>query len=88
MRENNQYGNGRFFIGIDIALVAMVVYTFNAESYSSEEVNAFSENTCKALAKHDSENVHIYKYETKDINNTCNAINREGKFVFVRAFEK
>ena len=88
MRENNQYGNGRFFIGIDIALVAMVVYTFNADRYSSEEVNAFSENTCKALAKHDSENVHIYKYETKDIDNACNAINREGKIVFVRAFEK
>ena len=87
MRENNQYGR-HFFVGIDIALVAMVVYAFNADRYSSEEVNAFSENTCKALAKHDSENVHIYKYETKDINNTCNAINREGKFVFVRAFEK
>lgn len=87
MRENNQYDR-HFFVGIDIALVAMVVYAFNAECYSSEEVNAFSENTCKALAKHDSENVHIYKYETKDINNTCNAINREGKFVFVRAFEK
>ncbi len=87
MRENNQYGS-HFFVGIDIALVAMVVYAFNAECYSSEEVNAFSENTCKALAKHDSENVHIYKYETKDINNTCNAINKEGKFVFVRAFEK
>lgn len=87
MRENNQYGR-HFFVGIDITLVAMVVYAFNAECYSSEEVNEFSENTCKALAKHDSENVHIYKYETKDINNTCNAINREGKFVFVRAFEK
>lgn len=87
MRENNQYGR-HFFVGIDIALVAMVVYAFNAECYSSEEVNAFSENTCKALAKHDSENVHIYEYETKNINNTCNAINREGKFVFVRAFEK
>lgn len=88
MRENNQYGNERFFIGIDIALVAMVVYAFNAESYSSEEVNAFSEDTCKALEKHDSKNVHIYMYKTKDINNTCEAINKEGKFVFVRAFEK
>lgn len=87
MRE--QYPNNRrVIIGIEFAVVAMVVYAFNAESYSSEEVNAFSENTCKALAKHDSENVHIYKYETKDINNACNAINREGKIVFVRAFEK
>ena len=87
MRE--QYPNNRrVIIGIELAVVAMVVYAFNAESYSSEEVNAFSENTGKALAKHDSENVHIYKYETKNINNTCNAINREGKFVFVRAFEK
>ena len=87
MRE--QYPNNRrVIIGIELAVVAMVVYAFNAESYSSEEVNAFSENTCKALAKHDSENVHIYEYETKNINNTCNAINREGKFVFVRAFEK
>jgi hypothetical protein len=88
MRENNQYGNRRFFIGIDTALVAMVVYAFNAECYSFKEVNAFSEDTCKALAKHDSENVHIYQYETKDINNICKTINREGKFVFVRAFEK
>ena len=87
MRE--QYPNNRrVIIGIELAVVAMVVYAFNAESYSSEEVNAFSENTCKSLAKHDSENVHIYEYETKDINNTCNAINKEGKFVFVRAFEK
>ena len=88
MREDNQYGHERFFVGIDIAIVVMVVYAFDAECYSAEEVNAFSENTCKALAKHDSENVHIYQYETKDIDNTCNAINREGKFVFVRAFEK
>jgi hypothetical protein len=89
MREDysRQYG-GRFFVGIDIALVAMVVYAFNAECYSSEEVNAFSEDTCKSLAKHDSENVHIYEYETKNIDNVCNAINREGKIVFVRAFEK
>ena len=87
MRGNNLYGR-HFFVRADIAFVAMVVYAFNAECYSSEEVNAFSENTCKALAKHDSENVHIYEYETKDINNTCNAINKEGKFVFVRAFEK
>lgn len=87
MREYKLYGR-QLIVGINIASVAMVVYAFNAECYSSEEVNAFSENTCKTLAKHDSENVHIYEYETKNINNTCNAVNREGKFVFVRAFEK
>ena len=87
MRENNQYGRYHF-VGGDIAFVAMVVYAFNCECYSFEEVDAFSEDTCKALAKHDSENVHIYKYEAKDINNICNAINKENKFVFVRAFEK
>ena len=70
MRENNQYGS-RFFVRVDIAFAAMVVYTFNGECYSSEEVSAFSEKTCKALAKYDSENVHIYQYETKNINNTC-----------------
>jgi hypothetical protein len=91
MREDYKYGQRygrRFFVGIDIALVAMVVYAFNAECYSSEEVNTFSEDTCKSLAKHDSKNVHIYEYETKNIDNICNAINREGKIVFVRAFEK
>jgi hypothetical protein len=88
MRENNQYGHERFFVRVDIAFAAMVVYTFNGECYSSEEVSAFSEKTCKALAKYDSENVHIYQYETKNINNTCHAVNQEGKFVFVRAFEK
>ena len=87
MREDYKY-SGRFFVGIDIALVAMVVYAFNAECYSSEEVNAFSEDTCKALAKHDSKNVNIYEYKTKHFNNVCNAINREGKIVFVKAFEK
>jgi len=85
MREDNQYGHERFFIGVDIALVAMVVYTFNVECYSSIEVNEFSEDTCKALAKHDSENVRIYKYETKDIDNICKVMNTG---VFVRVFEK
>jgi hypothetical protein len=88
MRENNQYGNERFFVRVNIALAAMVVYIFNAECYSSEEVNVFSEKTCKALAKYDSENVHIYQYETKNINNICHAVNQENKVVFVRAFEK
>ncbi len=85
MRENNKYGNKRFFVGVDIAFVAMVVYAFNAESYSSEEVNEFSEDTCKALAKHDSKNVRIYKYGTKDIDNICKVMNTG---VFVRTFEK
>ena len=88
MREYNQYGNKRFFIGIDIALVAMVVYSFDAEYYDIKEVGCYDEATCKALEKHDSKNVHVYMYKTKDINNTCEAINNEGKFVFVRAFEK
>ena len=84
MRENGQYGR-HYFVGGDIAFVAMVVYTFNCECYSSEEVDAFSEDTCKALAKHDSENVRIYKYETKDIDNICKVMNTG---VFVRVFEK
>lgn len=74
-----------FFVGVDIARLAMVVYAFNAECYSSEEVNEFSEDTCKALAKHDIENVCIYKYETKDIDNICKVMNTG---VFVRTFEK
>lgn len=70
MRENNQYGNGRFFIGIDIALVAMVVYSFDAEYYDIKEVGCYDEATCKALAKHDSSHVKKYEFSDTDPDNS------------------
>ena len=75
-------------IGLELAMVAMIVYTFDADTYTSDEVNGFDEKTCALLYKHDKPHVSQYKYKTKTIDNYSKAVNNAGKFVYVRAFEK
>lgn len=81
MRENESL-NGR-----SCPIVAMIVFTFNPDTYTSSEVDEFSKEVCKLLAKHDTENVHTYYYTSTEVDCVCDAINREGKYVFVRAIK-
>lgn len=82
---HDRYGYERMFVGV--TFVAMVIYAFNPDAYTTEEVNNFSEETCKALAKHDAKNVQCYRFSDKSLDNVAKVMNKEGRFVFTRVFE-
>ena len=88
LRDKNARYDRHAIIGFELAMVAMIIYTFDADTYTSDEVNGFDEKTCVLLYKHDKPHVSQYKYETKTIDNYSKAMNNAGKFVYVRAFEK
>lgn len=82
----NSDGRTRMFVGV--MFVAMVIYAFDPDKYTTEEVNNFSEETCKALANHDAKNVQCYEFSDKSFDNVVKVMNKEKRFVFTRVFEK
>jgi hypothetical protein len=60
LRDINAYYDRNVIIGFYSAMVAMIIYTFDADTYTSDEVNGFDEKTCVLLYKHDKPHVSQY----------------------------
>lgn len=84
--HGRDYERTRMFVGI--MFVAMVIYAFDPDKYTTEEIGNFSEETCKALAKHDAKNVQCYEFSNKSFDNVAKVMNRENRFVRTKVFEK